>query len=124
MISIPGPRTRCRARLANVLWLVLVTAAACGDDDDGPYDFIGRSCRDDFDCAPGIECETGGDFPDGTCTLPCREHADCPRGAACVDVRDGVCLVACGSDAFCRRDYRCNLRDNRSESGESRVCIK
>ena len=123
MSSIATARTRCHARLACALWM-LIGAAACGDDDAGPYEFVGSSCRDDFDCAPGIDCETGGDFPDGTCTVSCRDHFDCPRGAACVDVHGGVCLVACGSDTFCRREYRCRLRHNEGENGESRVCIK
>jgi hypothetical protein len=104
--------------------LLVLLGAGCGDDDYAPYRYIGHACRDDFDCAPGIDCETGRDFPDGTCTVPCRDHFDCPRGTACVDVRGGVCLVYCSGDRFCRDEYDCQARDDREGSGESQVCIR
>ena len=102
---------------------LLLLSNACGDDDHAPYEYVGHACRDDFDCAPGVDCETGGDFPDGTCTIPCRDHRDCPQGTACVDVHGGLCLVYCSSDLHCRNRYDCKARDDRDDSGESLVCI-
>ena len=100
-------------------------ALGCDDDDHpNPYVFVGSACSDDRDCAQGARCERGGDFPDGTCTFACRDHRDCPYGSACAEVRGGLCLIACGSDAFCRPEYRCRVRDDHNDPGESRVCIK
>ena len=107
-----------------VLASLIVGTPGCGDDDFyGPYGIVGGACRGDLDCAPGVRCEHGGSFPDGTCALPCRDHLDCPAGTACVDVAGGVCLVACVSDFDCRVSYRCRSRDDRDDNGESRVCI-
>jgi hypothetical protein len=110
-----------------IVWIVIAAsmfAFACGDDDFNPYEFVGSACRSSVDCAPGAQCESGGDFPDGTCTFECRNHSECPHGSACVDVHGGICLVACGSDPFCRPGYRCRERKDRGAPGESRVCIK
>ncbi|HMI93433.1 MAG TPA: hypothetical protein VK509_18805, partial [Polyangiales bacterium] len=96
----------------------------CGDDDYGPYDVIGLSCRSEVDCAPGAECRGGGDFPDGTCTLPCNGHLDCPRFSSCVDTGGGLCLVACVNDADCRPKYKCKPKHDRDSNGDSFVCIK
>ena len=66
--------------------IVALTAAlwipGCGGDDVG-FDggTVGGACRDDFDCE--YRCVKGGAFPDGTCTVPCRYHEDCPGGASC-----------------------------------------
>src|SRR5262245_26017825 len=90
--------TRRRLCAARVATCGVLLCASCGDADYGPYAIVGGACRDAFDCAPGAQCERGGDFPEGTCTLPCRDHLDCPRGTACVDVHGGMCLIACGSD--------------------------
>lgn len=103
---------------------LLLLATSCGDDDYGPYAIVGGACRGDLDCAPGVRCEEGGDFPDGTCALPCSDHLDCPHGTACVDEKGGVCLVACTSDLHCRPRYRCKANDDRDGRGESYVCIK
>ena len=93
--------------------------------DFGPYEVDGGACRTDLDCAPGAHCERAGPFPDGTCTLQCRDHFDCPRGTACVDVHGGVCLIACGGDLHCRDRYHCKARDDRGgDRGESMVCIR
>ena len=97
---------------------------ACGDDDYAPYAVVGGACRNSLDCAPGAGCETGGDFPDGTCALPCRGHFDCPEFSACVDVRGGLCLPRCNNDLQCRPPYDCNDRKDRDGAGHSLVCIK
>ena len=115
--------TAHRPRPIAACALLLLFAVACGDDDFAPYEYLGHACRDDFDCAPGVDCETGGDFPEGTGTLPCRGHFDGPRGTACVDVRGGLCLVYCSNELHCRDRYDCKERDDRDNGGESQVCI-
>jgi hypothetical protein len=108
----------------SVASLVLACASAgCGDDDHigaGGL-LVGAACRDDFDCAS--ECARGGDFPDGTCTLACRNDLDCPGGTFCIDKQGGICLLACGIDAHCRPGYHCKHQKNRG-GGDSDVCIK
>lgn len=109
-----------RRLLPALLWI-----AACGDDEFvGPYGLVGGPCGDAFDCAPGLDCERGGDFPQGTCTLPCRGHYDCPVGTACADVAGGVCLVACSTKFDCRVGYDCKAKRSRGGGGESLVCVK
>ena len=108
-------------------WLAALSlfVTSCDDDDHpNPYEFVGNACRDDRDCVLGARCERGGEFPDGSCTIVCRDHRDCPFGSACVDVKGGLCLPSCGSDAFCRPEYHCKVKDDRGDPGESRVCIK
>lgn len=117
------PRSISGLRVVALASVLLLPALGCGDDDFNPYAIVGGACRDAFDCAPGVDCERGGDFPDGTCTLPCRSHRDCPGGTACVDVRGGLCLIACTNDLHCRERYACRARDSRGERGESFVCI-
>lgn len=106
--------------------LVALTAAAlsCGDDDFAPYSIVGGACRFDGDCAPGARCERGGDFPDGTCTLPCNNHLDCVEGTACIDTQGGICLVSCAYDSYCRLEYKCKDKKDRDGRGSSLVCIK
>ena len=108
-------------------WLAALSlfVTSCDDDDHpNPYEFVGSACRDDRDCVLGAHCERGGDFPEGTCTNVCRDHRDCPPGSACANVKGGLCLIACGSDAYCRPGYRCRVRDDQGDPGESRVCLK
>ena len=101
---------------------LLALAAACGDDDL-PYTYLGGPCRDGFDCAPGVECHSGGHFPSGTCALPCRDHLDCPPNTACVDDQGGLCLPRCNTELQCRFDYGCQDRKDRDGDGRSFVCI-
>jgi hypothetical protein len=109
----------------RAITLVLIAAAlGCGDDDYGPYNLVGSICRSDIDCAPGVQCRRGGDFPDGTCTLPCTSHVDCPRYSACVDTGGGLCLVSCSNDSFCREKYKCKDKNDRDGVGKSLICIK
>ena len=108
-----------------LLTLIAATAVlACGDDDGDPYQVVGAACGSDLDCVPGAQCAKGGDFPDGTCTLPCVGHADCPPVSACVDRMGGVCLVSCSSEQYCREKYKCKDVRDRDGVGDSLVCIK
>ena len=113
--------------LLAVLFMIL--SGACGDDDDeylvstvGPL--VGGPCTDILDCVSGAFCAEGGDFPDGTCTVPCDDHNECPGPSLCVDREGGACLLACYRDADCRHGYKCkNVRD-RARGSDSRVCLK
>jgi len=102
----------------------VLAALGCGDDDYGPYNVVGSACRTDLDCAPGADCRRGGDFPDGTCTLPCNSDLDCPRYSACIENAGSLCLISCSSDAHCRDKYKCKDKNNRDNTGKSLVCIK
>lgn len=116
--------TRSHWALGLFLACGLACASACGDDDFGPYQTLGLSCRTALDCGPGVECERGGDFPDGTCTFSCRDHLDCAPGTACADVHGGLCLIACANDSYCRPGYKCKSKHDRDGNNESLVCIK
>jgi hypothetical protein len=105
--------------------LLALTGVACGDDDDfATYEVVGLACGSNLDCAPGVDCEHGKEFGDGTCTLPCRDHFDCPQGASCVDPNGGVCLVSCLDDSWCRPGFHCKAKHNHSGPGDSYVCAK
>jgi hypothetical protein len=114
--------------ISLVFVLAALPLAACGDDDNfgvGPFSpLVGGPCTDDLDCVSGAFCLRGGDFPQGTCTVACRSHADCPLGAACIDEEHGVCLPECIAELDCRGGYDCKERDDRNDPGKSRVCIR
>ena len=119
-MSLRLPRLNALLALA----LAVFSGVSCGDDVYGPYNLVGSACRTALDCAPGAECRGGGDFPDGTCTLRCSSHVQCPRYSACVDTAGGLCLVSCSSDSFCREKYKCKDKQNQDGIGSSLVCIK
>lgn len=113
--------------------------SACGDDEEylvsvyGPL--VGGPCSDMLDCHSGSLCagdkgddtdsnDGDDDFPDGTCTVPCDDHGDCPGPSLCIDRLDGVCALACAHDSDCRGGYKCKDVDDRSGGGKSLVCIK
>ena len=88
---------------------LLALFAACGGDD-GPFDpddhapgdldpVIGATCFDSRDCY--ARCASGGDFPGGFCTLPCRDDIDCTSDTVCADVQDGICLFPCAGHSEC-----------------------
>lgn len=114
--------------LTVIAAVLLSLAGGCGDDEGdlvniyGPL--VGGPCTDILDCVSGSFCARGGDFPEGTCTVPCRDHYDCPGASACVDKEDGACLLACARDSDCRGGYRCKDIDDERGGGKSRVCIK
>jgi hypothetical protein len=114
------------ALLADALACVLL---ACDDDErrgfvgpQGPT--VGGPCVNNLDCSSGSFCAEGGDFPEGTCTLPCDSHGDCPGATACIDRLDGVCLLECSRDSDCRGGYACKERNDLTDTGDSLVCIK
>ena len=109
--------------VAVLTLFVAMFAAGCGDDDYQPYDVVGAECRFDLDCAPGVGCEQGKEFGDGTCALSCDDHFDCPGGAACIDTKGGYCLISCNDDSWCRPGFHCKAKHNRSGSGDSFVCV-
>jgi hypothetical protein len=111
--------------VGGLVLAALLLIPACHDDDAYlPYDVVGSECGRDIDCAPGVQCEHGKEFGDGTCTFACRDHFDCPGGAACIDSNGGVCLVACYDDSYCRPGFHCKAKHNRAHGGDSLVCAK
>ena len=116
-------------------WLLLTAGVvgcalfACDDEPrrgfvgvQGPT--VGGPCINNLDCSSGSFCAEGGDYPEGTCTLPCDDHGDCPSGTACVDRLNGVCLLECNRDSDCRGGYSCKERKDEGDNGDSLVCIK
>ena len=100
------------------VWLV----AACGGHDEGEIDdVIGAACASDRDCAS--RCYSGGDFPQGFCSLSCASDNDCPGDTYCMSEDGGVCMYAC--PAFdCHRlgaGWACRERD-RQNGGKIDVC--
>ena len=85
---------------------------------------VGGPCERDEDCSGDSRCIQDGDFPDGTCSIDCTDHSECPDQTACVQEAGGVCLLRCNSDSDCREDYDCEDVDNVSGGGESEVCIE
>ncbi len=110
-------------RIASLLLATFAFLSACGDDDGvGLFgDEVGGPCRDSNDCQ--YRCQGGGDFPQGTCTLPCNIDDDCPLGTYCVKKEDGICLLGCDHPADCRDGYTCKGVENNGTEGESLVCI-
>jgi hypothetical protein len=112
--------------IAALLSAVLISS--CDDDEDydvsiyGPL--VGGPCLDVLDCRSRSFCADGSDFPEGTCTLPCDDHDECPGPSLCIDREGGACLLACVRDSDCRGGYKCKDVDDRAGDGKSMVCIK
>lgn len=94
---------------------------ACDDGVSNEGALVGGPCLDSTDCDQ--RCQTGGDFPQGTCTLACNTDADCPEDTWCVDKEGGICLLACTHPSDCRGGYNCEGVTNRTHGGDSLVCI-
>lgn len=99
--------------MAAGLSLVLL---GCGDERE-----VGAECQYHSDC--NERCVTGGDFPDGMCTVSCDDPYDCPAGTTCISKKDGVCALQCDRDRDCPGGYECDSKNERGESGNARVCI-
>jgi hypothetical protein len=109
--------------------LLVILATGCGDDEDDFYvsnygPTVGGPCRDIVDCTSRSFCADGADFPEGTCTLPCDDHDECPGPSSCVDKEGGACLLACTRDSDCRGGYKCKDVNDRRGGAKSLVCIK
>lgn len=108
--------------------LLATLLGACDDDDE--YDVsiygsvVGGPCVDQLDCKAGAFCAEGPEFPEGTCTVPCDDHDDCPGPSSCIARERGACLLACTRDSDCRDGYECKDTDDQSGNGKSPVCIK
>jgi hypothetical protein len=101
--------------------ITLLVLAACGGHDQID-DYVGAACVRDSDCAD--RCYTGGAFPAGFCSIPCRDDLDCPSDTVCTDREGGVCMFLC-SELDCGRlgpGWKCKDRDNRA-GGKDNVCI-
>jgi hypothetical protein len=104
------------------LSLLLFTACSSNVGPNGLV--IGGACRDDFDCAAGSFCLRGISYPQGTCTITCREDADCRGDSRCVEEGAGVCLLACDVSEDCGREsYTCAERDRAGEAARVMVCV-
>ncbi len=105
-----------------IAYLALVAlAAACGGGVGNDGAAVGGSCDGPGDCVE--RCLTGGDFPQGTCSVACADDGDCPGGSYCVDASGGgSCLLACQLDLDCRPGYSCGTRDRVGAPGEAAVC--
>ncbi|MCA9669494.1 MAG: hypothetical protein KC503_28060 [Myxococcales bacterium] len=108
---------------AAVMLLAVASAPACGGDSVGNQGLtVGGSCANDRDCDQ--KCLTGGDFPQGTCSVRCSNDAQCPGGTACVDKDGGYCLLTCDFSSDCRGGYTCKGKKRVDKSGEVLVCIE
>ncbi|MCA9521601.1 MAG: hypothetical protein KC609_11540 [Myxococcales bacterium] len=83
---------------------------------------VGGPCTTTADCSQ--RCLTGGDYPEGMCTVSCTTDADCPGGSNCIEKDDGVCLQTCNLPSDCRGGYNCKGKKNKASGGESLVCTK
>jgi hypothetical protein len=111
-----------RLRLAAVL-LALALATACGVSA-GVSRQLGA--RRDHNAECDDRCLTGGQFPDGLCSLDCEQDDDCPDGSACADLEGGVCLFSCQADPDCDflgAGWRCHDQPERGGGGPVSVCI-
>lgn len=113
-----------RTILKSTLFTVsLFSAAACGSDGVGiDGALVGGSCDENSDCDE--ECLRGGDFPEGTCSVSCRDDSQCPDGSNCIDKEGGICLLTCERPSDCRGGYTCKGEENEGHGGDSLVCIK
>jgi hypothetical protein len=100
--------------------LAIAALAACNDHVGNGGSLVGGPCISSNDCR--FVCETGGDFPQGLCTLPCNIDDDCPDGTYCIDTEEGICMLGCDVPADCRGGYNCLGRKNRGTGGDSLVC--
>ncbi|HWO17736.1 MAG TPA: hypothetical protein VNO30_03135 [Kofleriaceae bacterium] len=108
-------------RLRLVLVLAITALAACGPDEVGNEGtLVGGACIDSRDCE--FDCQRSGDYPQGTCTVPCDFDEDCPSGTFCIDTEGGVCLLGCDFPEDCRVGYTCKGRPSRGRGGEALVC--
>jgi hypothetical protein len=107
----------------GVVVLAVLALVACNEAEDVSNHgaLVGGACVDSRDCE-GV-CLRGGRFPEGTCSVECRDDEDCPLGTACIDREGGVCLLLCDRHGDCRGGYSCDDQDRRGRGGQEYVCI-
>lgn len=111
------------------LFIALVAAATVGCGDDAAPGvgvqgtLVGGPCVNATECSGG-SCLSGGDFPQGTCSVRCSSDAQCPAGSSCVDKVGGHCLQSCQLSSECRGGYECKGKERVDKSGEVLVCIE
>lgn len=62
---------------------------------------LGSACNWNVDCAVGLTCYTGPDFPGGYCARLC-EKGNCPDNGVCTSVN--LCMKGCEDDSSCKSD--------------------
>lgn len=110
-----------RAFLGSLVLSGLFLATACNGGVGNDGDLVGGPCDHDRECVE--ECLGGKDFPDGTCSVACKDDYDCPGGTVCIDKQGGVCLLTCEVDSDCRGGYSCRDEDRKGAGGKAGVCI-
>ena len=104
-----------------ILAILALALAACQHSDVSRE--LGARCVSASDCDQ--RCLSGGDWPDGFCTIACETDNDCPSDAACLEEEGGVCAFSCVDDrscAFLGPGYTCKERDARGGAGKRMVC--
>lgn len=105
----------------RLISIVFVLASCGGGDGVGKEgSVVGGPCSGAGDCE--FRCQTGGDFPGGTCVKPCSTDEDCPDGTFCIDTEGGLCMLGCETPDDCRGGYTCKGETNRGHLGDSLVC--
>jgi hypothetical protein len=106
------------------LALLAVALAACSGHSSGSTDpTLGAACVNNGNCAHS--CYTGGDFPGGFCSFPCRSDGECTQDALCVQTQgiDGVCMFACAAFNCSRLGPNWGCHDVQDVAGDTvQVC--
>jgi len=109
---------------AFALVLLALGAVGCAANVGPDGRAIGGPCEDMFYCVAGSFCLDGPEFPGGSCSRTCRQHADCRGDTLCVDIRAGACLLPCQTDEDCPREgYSCREMPALGEPEPVSVCI-
>lgn len=103
---------------------MLILVAACGGDD-GVSRELGARCTLDDQCDE--RCLSGGDWPDGFCSISCDSDTVCPTGALCMaEDTGGVCAFSCNTDgdcAFLNGGYTCQERDDQNANHAAKIHV-
>ena len=108
--------------MLRLIALIALFGACHGDQVGNNGSLVGGDCVNNGDCHD--VCQTGGDFPGGTCTVRCNNDDDCPVDTDCVQKAEGICLLQCSHPEDCRPGYTCKGVERRGAGGETLVCIK
>ena len=97
---------------------------SCSDEVGTAGDLVGGACDVHGDCLE--RCVRGDAFPDGMCTLNCRDQHDCPLDSVCVENSGGICILLCLDHGDCRHGYECDnvlSKDPSYDEAKPKVCI-